>query len=842
MDSVGRVLEATLRNHIVCSLATPNHFERLLVLGESLATHLPETEFRALIISDEIDVSHYQDLMNRYQRELNPRATHSVMALDDVEFHGFQPVVAAAIYDVAGFAACLKAPLVQHFLAEGWRRVTYLDSDIEVFADFTELLDDSVDISVTPHILRDFPQDGFSPQAADVLRSGNYNTGFVSVTQSGRGVIQWWSNYLQFNSLAQVDQGHFYDQKIMDLVSTVGRLQELRDPGCNVAYWNLHERSLEQSGAEWYVASGDRVSPLYFMHWSGYSLDRPGVLSRHCTRPLVGRQLPRTLLRNYEQSLRQAVLHTPPSALLVGAPTTVPLPAPLRHHLRCELLVHVRSGRTLEEVVSRFTSGIPSASVGSTASRFVEGWSVHPALDGVPNGISVFHRNERAESIRHPYAQLEWATKQLSSKFPERPHLRSAIESSVVKQMDTCAGIQIVGYLTYRAGIAQPPLAALALLNNAGIAVALRRISPGLGDDLAIWSNLLLQHNPLPSRSVSVLCYINFAFWRDHQERLYPFAATPRESLSPVWAWELEELPSVANSIVLESGFASLHGISQWVATNMASQLRCSVSAVTGFELHSISPSQEPLPGLPERYVLASFDAKSVIGRKNPDTLLDVWTELEADFPDVWLVLKSTDVYSLAPTSLLQKLDHAPRTIVIDEVMSVAQMEQLMANCEAYISLHRSEGLGLGILEAALLGRPVVYTNYSGPVEFLAGDFFPVDFSLEPVGYSGYETGPYPKDALWARPSYDSAAQQIRAALKTSRQDRTLEVERLRQRIEKANQELVELARRLLAESFRRQERLSRTSVGQDVLRVVVAVYRKLPTPIRRVVSRLRMR
>lgn len=835
-----RVEQPSRRNHVVCSLATPNHFDRLLVLGESLAQNLPDTEFRALIISDEEDVSHYQQLVDRYRSELSPRASHLVMALDDVDFQGFHPVVAAAIYDVVGLATCLKAPLIHHFLTEGWSRVTYLDSDTEVFADFTALLDDSADISVTPHILHDFPQDGFSPQASDVLRSGYYNTGFVSVTQNGREVIQWWANYLQFNSLAQVDQGHFYDQKIMDLVSTVGRVQELRNPGCNVAYWNLHERRLEHRVTEWQVVAGEHVSPLYFMHWSGYSLDHPGVLSRHCTRPLVGRQLPRPLLRRYEQSLRRVAPETPLSTTLVGAPNNVPLPAPLRQHLRRELLVHVRSGRKLEEIVDRFTSGIPSPSVGIAALRFVEGWSVHPALDGVPNGISVFHRNNRSESTRHPYAQLEWATKQLSSKFPERPQLVAAIESSVVEQMRTLAGIQIVGYLTYRAGIAQPPLAALAILQQAGLLVAIRRISPGLGDDDAIWSDLLLRRNPLPSRSVSVLCFINFALWRDHQKRLYPFAATPRESLSPVWAWELEEFPSVASDIVAEAEFASLHGISQWVATNMASQFARDVSAVTGFGLPANSSPVEPLSGLPARYVLASFDAKSVIGRKNPDTLLDVWADIAADFPDVWLIVKSIDVYSLAPTALLQKLDTTPRTIVLDEVMSASQMNQLMANCEVYISLHRSEGLGLGILEAALFGRPVVYTNYSGPVEFLANDFFPVDFSLVPVGQSGYETGPYAKEALWADPNSHSAQQQLRAALETSRQDRSLEVERLRRRIEVANQELVALARHLLAESYRRQERHSRTSLRQKVLRTALVLYRRLPTPVRRVVSRLR--
>lgn len=41
-----------------------------------------------------------------------------------------------------------------------------------------------------------------------------------------------------------------------------------------------------------------------------------------------------------------------------------------------------------------------------------------------------------------------------------------------------------------------------------------------------------------------------------------------------------------------------------------------------------------------------------------------------------------------------------------------------MNGCDAYISLHHGEGLGLGMLEAFDLGIPVIATGYSGNLDF----------------------------------------------------------------------------------------------------------------------------
>jgi 2-polyprenyl-3-methyl-5-hydroxy-6-metoxy-1,4-benzoquinol methylase len=54
------------------------------------------------------------------------------------------------------------------------------------------------------------------------------------------------------------------------------------------------------------------------------------------------------------------------------------------------------------------------------------------------------------------------------------------------------------------------------------------------------------------------------------------------------------------------------------------------------------------------------------------------------------------------------------------EAWREAQIAALHARGDCYVSLHRGEGWGYPLFEAATRGKPVIATGYSGPVDFLA--------------------------------------------------------------------------------------------------------------------------
>lgn len=56
----------------------------------------------------------------------------------------------------------------------------------------------------------------------------------------------------------------------------------LRHPGCNVAYWNLHERQIASGpGKSVSVRFEGAAFPLVFFHFSGYRPELPGMLSKY---------------------------------------------------------------------------------------------------------------------------------------------------------------------------------------------------------------------------------------------------------------------------------------------------------------------------------------------------------------------------------------------------------------------------------------------------------------------------------------------------------------------------------------------------------------------------------
>ena len=100
------------------------------------------------------------------------------------------------------------------------------------------------------------------------LQYGIFNLGFVAVRndRNGHGFAEWWAGMLYRACYDEVERGIFTDQKYCDLVPALfDRVEVERDPGYNVASWNLSRRKLRfgPDGMLW--SSG---SPLKFYHFT----------------------------------------------------------------------------------------------------------------------------------------------------------------------------------------------------------------------------------------------------------------------------------------------------------------------------------------------------------------------------------------------------------------------------------------------------------------------------------------------------------------------------------------------------------------------------------------------
>ncbi len=223
-----------------------------------------------------------------------------VIAAEDLAIPDFPQF--AFRYGVLEFNTAVKPFMIRHLLARGHDPVLYFDADIEVFAPLDGILQslaDGASFVLTPHLLQ--PAEGDAdPDDVGIMRAGAYNLGFLGVGSTAEvpAIIDWWARRLRYHCVIDPGRGLFVDQRFMDLVpGFADRVHILRDPRCNVAYWNLAQRDLVQHGDGWQIEGGR----LGFFHFSGFDCTRLNRLS-HYTAAFRGNGISaplRTLMRHY---------------------------------------------------------------------------------------------------------------------------------------------------------------------------------------------------------------------------------------------------------------------------------------------------------------------------------------------------------------------------------------------------------------------------------------------------------------------------------------------------------------------------------------------------------------
>ena len=231
------------------------------------------------------------------------------------------------------------------------------------------------------------------------------------------------------------------------------------------------------------------------------------------------------------------------------------------------------------------------------------------------------------------------------------------------------------------------------------------------------------------------------------------------------WFWELETIPREWGE-----AFGLVDEI--WVATEfVASAMRGAttkpvIKIPTPIEVAQSSTYDRAAFGLPEdRFLfLFTFDFNSFSRRKNPEGAVDAFrSAFGSRRRDVGLVIKSTNGAN-RPELLRELRDHIgsdDRITILDRFMSRDMVTGLQTVTDAFVSLHRAEGLGLGLAECMYLGKPVIGTGYSGNMEFMTREnSCVVGYRLVPVNKGEYL---YDDPSFrWADPDIEEAASQMR--------------------------------------------------------------------------------
>ncbi len=338
-------------------------------------------------------------------------------------------------------------------------------------------------------------------------------------------------------------------------------------------------------------------------------------------------------------------------------------------------------------------------------------------------------------------------------------------------------GVNVVGHISASAGLGGVSRALIRAMIDRGIPVAVLDIDMGLqrahssADELPdqVLRVARVEDLPYSINLVNVAIQLLPSVFL----RRFPELLAPRFLNAAIVFWELPVLPRVwvralrlCDACVVCSPF--LRALIERHLPEMPT-----VYAEYPLYMPSVTAVERSTLGFTESTVLfgASFDLAGDPARKNPLAILRAFAEAFPGDEDVGLILKGNGrVNNLARHPIGRGIEHAtrtdPRIRFVVSTLPYRDVIALYAACDAYVSLHRAEGLGLGPMEAMALGKPVVATGYSGNMGYMTeSNALLVRYVLVPTGgcewqYSRAFSG---KGAVWAEPDVRHAATLLRS-------------------------------------------------------------------------------
>ncbi|MDO8361478.1 MAG: glycosyltransferase family 4 protein [Actinomycetota bacterium] len=743
------------------TIVARNYLPQARVLAASFRSHHPEVPFSTVVI-DGIEA-------DRATTGVGQVVLVADLGLPTAEWHAM-----AAIYTVMEFATAVKAAAVRHLLRTAVAAhtdvppaVIYLDPDIQVMQPLTEVFAAAASggIALTPHVLQPMPRDGLTPDEMVIRHAGVFNLGFIGVGADALPFLDWWHDRLRTDCVVDLPNALFTDQRWVDWAPALFPTVVLRNPGLNVAYWNLHERPLSRDDDGTVRAGGQ---PVVFFHFSGYDPQAPWRLSKH------GGSVPRariesdpvlrSLTDEYGRLLLEAGFGTrhEPYGLdsTAGGERLVPI---VRAALRRHMLRSAADG-----------DAPPPDPFEPTAVQQLREWFEEPVVGPAGAPISAWEHELYLlrTDLQAAFPDLGGAGAfQLRQWFDHDPYargLRAEIGLGASTRAATERRLQhrepfgwnLVGYLHSEHGVGDAA-------RRLGRAVDLVGMP---NHPVAVRAGGSRHQHHVVRQPGEALRYRDSIYCINADE--LPRVAAILEHTGPMrgdarrvgmWFWEVDRFPDE-----FHRGFELLDEV--WVTSEYTRDVLAAVAPVPVrlVPLPVAAPAR-PTPytrrmlGLPDGFTFVfSFDFHSLMHRKNPLDTVRAYRQAFSPTDGAHLVIKSINGHQFLDhyDRLRRAVADRPDIHVIDGHWTADEIQGLIELSDCFVSLHRCEGFGLHLAAAMAAGRPVIATGHSGNMTFMDDETaMLVPFDLVPVGEGHW---PYPADAQWAQPDLEAAAQAMR--------------------------------------------------------------------------------
>ena len=333
------------------------------------------------------------------------------------------------------------------------------------------------------------------------------------------------------------------------------------------------------------------------------------------------------------------------------------------------------------------------------------------------------------------------------------------LENQLEELMNNKLGINIVGYIKQTMGLSHNPRQIYKSLIDTDIDV--KQFEFTLDKKTQIAGN---------TNDVNIICMNPDVLNDLRQLESRGFKCKGKTNIA-LWAWETDVLPEKWVSVGKQ--FDEIWTVSEYSKNTIQTYYPnkpIHVINIMGEEIKPLDKHEcRNICGLTDDLFscLYIFDFNSDYYRKNPIGAVKAFKQAFKQDEKVFLIIKakngSKHVNHLA--NLHREIGSDFRISVIDNELSNKKLSELYNLSDLYISLHRSEGSGLTIMEMLMLGKPVVCTNYSGNLDFCKEYFTNlVDYKLVRVNQdSVYYKLLDGSESYWAEPDINDAAIKIKS-------------------------------------------------------------------------------
>lgn len=780
----------------ICTIISKNYLAYARVLAKSFLKHNEGRVFVLLTDSIEGYFSPQKESFTLLElKELKEKIPH---------FHRF-----CFQYNLTELNTAVK-PYFLEFLFEKYKlkKLIYFDPDIFITHPLKELFEllDRYSILLIPHITRPF-KDNSKPAEIEILKAGVYNLGFIGLsnTKTLRNLLSWWKERLSYYCKMDFQNGLFVDQKWIDLIP--GFFEDvfiLRDESYNVAYWNLHYRNVYLKGDRFLVNG----KPLHFLHFSGFDPEDKNSISIHQNRfkldelssmkpifelyrkllflngynscknwPSIfehfdnGIKIPEIVRKIYwelDDSIKEKFgnpfntqgessyfnwLNEPIDSK--NPPLTRLMLEIYKRRDDIKLLYRDILKLNRREFIKWFLlSGKEEYGLADEfliGATLVESGNKRADSRRMKLGLKDRFKHKIKKELREKNPRFLDRLKILEMRFQEKGTSRLGL---FWNKISSGIGVNLMGYLTAELGTGEGARANAKSLKAVGINVSLINIeNHSVSRKCDFTFSEFSDHNPYPINLIHVNAdmFPKLYFEKGHLLR-------NRYNIA-FWNWELSDFPKewlksfkYCDEIWVPSSFAFSAIAKKSPLPVIKMPLAVEIDRIKDLNREDFGLKEE------EFVFLFIFDFFSFFERKNPLGVIKAFQRAFSLSQNVKLVIKCINS-SFDPQAMAKMREAAKglNVLIMDKYLNRDETNSLLSLCDAYISLHRSEGFGLTLAEAMYLGKPVIATGYSGNMDFMnVNNSYLVRYNLVEIEK---DVGPYKKGSLWAEPDVEHAAE-----------------------------------------------------------------------------------